>query len=205
MRPVDFSNANSDTWARWVLEHGLPDLPETIDMDESVPVAYWRGDTIAAVLFVRRWLDGRPDDLLPDEKWDEEELTDMDAGLFKLVNGEWTPFGGGGGNWHCEAALTAPVLGPDEFSLSGMYGAGDEKSQWLAIYGYLGENIAYLEVEQDGAIRRRPADAPLRAAVVALESRPFTVRGLAKDGTEIGSVTETAGSLAEYWTPRHEI
>ena len=205
MRPVDFSIEYSEDWARWVLDQGLPELPEHIGLDESVPVAYWRGDRIAAVLFVRRWFDARPHELLPDEDCDEQERTDLDADLFRLVHGEWTPFGSGGANWHCEEALTAPVLDPNEFSLSGMYGAGDQDGQVLAIYGYLGEHIAYLEVEQDGTTRRHTVDAPLRAAVVALESRPFTVRGLAEDGTVIGSITETAGTLDEFWTPPHGI
>ena len=184
---------------------GCPTLPDAIGVDESVPVAFWREDTIAAVLFVRRWFDARPDDLLSDEDWDEQDRTDLDADLFRLVHGEWTPVGSGGANWHCDTALTGPVLDPKEFSLSGMYGAGDDDGQVLAIYGYLGEHIAYLEVEQDETTRRRLVEAPLRAAVVALESRPFTVRGLAEDGTVIGSVTETVGTLDEFWTPPHGI
>jgi hypothetical protein len=41
-------------WSRWVLDHDLPELPDDVGADESVPVARWMGATAAVVLHVHR-------------------------------------------------------------------------------------------------------------------------------------------------------
>ena len=51
-------------WSLWVLDHGLPELPEGVANGESVPVARWVGPEFAAVLHVyfRPGDEGDPDD-----------------------------------------------------------------------------------------------------------------------------------------------
>jgi hypothetical protein len=52
-----------DEWSLWVLEHGLPPLPTSVQKGDSVPVARWAGITVDAVLHVQ-WMrdDDEPDD-----------------------------------------------------------------------------------------------------------------------------------------------
>ena len=35
-----------------ILDHGLPELPQTLDYSQSVPLAYWKGEGLGTVLFL---------------------------------------------------------------------------------------------------------------------------------------------------------
>jgi hypothetical protein len=90
VRPDSFDADLADEWSRWVLAHGLPDLPgPDLAPGESVPVAYWIGPRTAAVMHVR-WDDGEED---------QPPFTESDVVLFHLVDGAWEDLSSGGGNW----------------------------------------------------------------------------------------------------------
>src|ERR1019366_3834449 len=54
MRPVEFEERFAATWALWVLDHGFPDLPDQMVEGLSVPIAFWAGQRVGAVMFVQR-------------------------------------------------------------------------------------------------------------------------------------------------------
>jgi hypothetical protein len=64
-------------WTVRVLEDGLPPLPDRLELGQTVPVAFWRGEKYGAVLFVRLWKNGQPDsdcaitERREDGSWDE--------------------------------------------------------------------------------------------------------------------------------------
>jgi hypothetical protein len=199
VQPTSFSDELWDAWGRWVLGHGLPPVPTEIGLDESIPVSYWRGDQYAAVLYVHRFFRTRPDELPADEEWDEEERTDLDVELFRRIDHAWETYGGGGANWHSDRSLTRPAMDPRAMDLGGMYGSFSGDKGCVGVYGYLGTDVATLELEQGGAVDRRAVVAPLGAAVVAARGDiPFTIRGLAQDGSLIAEIEETARSLADF-------
>jgi len=39
--PPSFHYEYADDWGAWVLDHGLPTLPEALGDDDEVPIAYW--------------------------------------------------------------------------------------------------------------------------------------------------------------------
>jgi hypothetical protein len=111
----------------------------------------------------------------------------------------WETYGGGGANWHSDRSLTRPAMDPRAMDLGGMYGSFSGDKGCVGVYGYLGTDVATLELEQGGAVDRRAVVAPLGAAVVAARGDiPFTIRGLAQDGSLIAEIEETARSLADF-------
>src|SRR4051794_3921658 len=104
MRPESFDTDLAAQWSRWVLDHGLPELPGSdLGVGESVPVAYWIAPTTAAVLHIRR---------VPVED-DERPHTETDVDLFCLVDAHWETWGGGGGGWPDESPLARLPVAPN--------------------------------------------------------------------------------------------
>lgn len=187
MRPKDFAAELSTDWSRWVLQNGLPNLPRSdVAMGDSVPVAYWVGPTTAAVLHVR-WNDEVEDD--------EPPFTESDVELFYLDAGEWEPAGGGGGNWADERpALTRPAVPDDYVAWHGVNGGWIGDRGCKALSGEVGRAAAFIEVEQDGRVTRRPVDSDSGAVVVCGEyDLPMTIRVLDASNRLLAVEEEPAG------------
>lgn len=60
--PHSLIGDDADDWGPWVLDHGLPKLPDELGEDETVPVAYWSGPFIGAVMFRSWWPSAGDDD-----------------------------------------------------------------------------------------------------------------------------------------------
>ncbi|MEI4278796.1 hypothetical protein [Klenkia terrae] len=163
MQPPSFDDRFSGAWSSWVLEHGLPAIPDQLGDGESVPVSWWSGPDTAAVLHLRR----RP------AEDDEPARTEVDVELFERRGELWdTGPGGGAGGWE-EAALTRVYVPADHADLSGAVGG----TGLIALWGEVGTAAASVEVEQDGHVVRRPVVAPLGWVVVSTSARrPSTVR-----------------------------
>src|SRR4051794_16192492 len=111
MQPASFDLAEQQRWSRWVLAHGLPDVPVTeLGLEQSVPVAYWLSPNTAAVLHIRRYLDAD----------DSGEVIEADVDIFCLVDDAWEGMGSGGGGWSGESPLARIDVPPDHVSLGGM-------------------------------------------------------------------------------------
>jgi hypothetical protein len=190
MRPGSFDLVLQEQWSRWVLAHGLPDLPGTeLDVDQAVPVAYWIGPTTAAVLHIRRYVD---EDVDED---DDRLITETDVDLFCLADSVWESWGGGGGGWQDTAPLARYEVPPDYVDLSAMNGGSMGDRGCKALSGVVGVEAASAEVIQGGRVTRRPVEAPNGAFVVCAEvTQPFTVRVLNAHGDVLAEIEERAGS-----------
>ena len=168
MRPESFDADLAGQWSRWVLDHGLPEVPASkLRVGESVPVAYWVGPSTAVVLHIRRVLD-------EDE---ESPRTETDIDLFCLVDGSWETCGGGGGGWPDESPLAVLAVAPNHVDLGGMNSGVVGDRGCRALWGSVGIEAVMAEVMQAGHVTRRPVEAPVGAFVVCGEyTEPFTAR-----------------------------
>ena len=103
-----------------VLRDGIPPCPSVLAPHDEVPVAIWRDGDRAHVL----WLYNEPD------AWDPEDDIrfgqDLDA--FRLVDGVWKDYGGGGSSWPWEYGERPDSGGPQfsGFSLGPVPADGDD-------------------------------------------------------------------------------
>ena len=192
VRPDSFDAASSTDWSLWVLEHGLPDLPDRLAGGESVPVASWTGPDSAAVLHLRR----RPMSGPGDPQDPDEPFTEVDVEVFERQSDGWAPAASGGAGGWSDPSLTRVAVPADHASLSGAVGGGWLELQHFALWGEVGTAAATLEVEQDGITTRRPVVAPLGWMVVsAAVGGPFTAR--VRDGS--GRVLTEEVAPPEDW------
>jgi hypothetical protein len=172
-------------WSLWVLAHGLPELPgPQIAVGESVPVAYWIGPRTAAVLHIRRVED---DD-------GPEPYAETNLDLFYLLDGVWELCGGGGGGgWSGDALARRQVPTRSVYLGSAVGGwAGDHGVK--ALWGQLGSDAAFAEVEQSGQVIQQHIEAPTGFAVFSAEyDLPFTVRVFDSGGELLAEIDEAAG------------
>jgi hypothetical protein len=194
MRPESFHQELSEHWSRWVLGHGLPEIPgHDLGVGESVPVAYWMGPSTAAVLHIRRFV------------WDDEEDPEIqtDVELFCLIDAEWETCGGGGGGWSEESPLRRVDVEPRHATLDGMTGGWSADRGCTALWGEVGTDAATVEVMQAGQLTRRPVEAPVGAIVVCADyAKPFTVRILDAQDRLLAKVEQPAGFDEEPPRPR---
>jgi hypothetical protein len=176
-RPESFAEGLSSDWELWVLDHGLPDLPDRLEPGEAVPVAYWRGPLWAAVLELG-YMEPEPED-------DDGPYLDSDAGGFRWSDGDWEPSNGRGGvGWSGGVELRRPSVEPEEVVL---YGTGRNPSyegDWACgvAEGVCGDAITVIELEQDGERFSKAVDSPVGAWIVAFDAqRPAVVRLKAAD------------------------
>jgi hypothetical protein len=175
-RPSSFAAELAWEWGHWVIDHGLPALPSDLAPGESVPVAWWRGPAVAAVLHIYR-RDPSVDD-------DEGPQLETDVQVMRRLDDRWVDVDGGGGtNWSAGVVLEAPDLpldavhhGTFEFRHSTEWAV----AAWDGVVGIDADGVA---VEQDGRRHQQPIDSPLRAFVVAFDALlPARVQVISRSG-----------------------
>src|SRR5436853_2432704 len=129
-RPESFGEDWMSDWSAWVLDNGLPDLPETVEVGWSVPIARWVGEQVGAVLHVQwNWSDDHDDD----------ELNSEVEVLARSESGWQYPSGSGGIGW-----LDPPLVRPEpvrggHIFLFGEHGYTESIIEpgtlWAAVYG----------------------------------------------------------------------
>ena len=186
MRPESFDADLQEEWSRWVLDHGLPELPgPDLVGRQSVPVSYWIGPETAAVLHIRR---GHWDD--------EEDTTEIDVQLFLLNNDVWDFSGSGGAGPVDDPPLGRVQVPPRHVALDGLQWGGNPSGGpgVKAIWGELGTEAAVIEVRQGGRLTRRPVEAPIGLLVVSAHlAHPFTARVLDPRGQLLAEIERPAG------------
>jgi hypothetical protein len=219
-RPGSFGAEAMGDWEDWVLEHGVPqDVPETLAVDEIVPVACWRDETWAAVLHLM-YREAEADPEQPAFDWeagiDDETQTFRRAGDRREAAG-----GSGGGSWFDGLRLRAPGIGDDEAIVLGRGAHGE--AGWLCgtARGVAGRSARTVEVEQAGRVVARPIDSPVGAWVTAFDgTQPAVVRVRNAEGVLVeqaiepvrfrrfapevhGPVAPTHGAIEAWsWPPR---
>jgi hypothetical protein len=173
VRPVSFHEGEMTDWSIWVLDHGLPELPDTVNVGESVPVARWPGVRFGAVVHVQwDWT----------EEHDEDELQ-SEIELFRRTAEGWeVASGGGGGGWF-SPPLKRPPIPEDSAGLGHFQLAGSGDWQSCAAYGFAGARARFIEVIDSDGVTRHPLESPLGVFLVAAEADERAVaRVLREDG-----------------------
>jgi hypothetical protein len=170
-----------DEMGLWVVEYGIPPLPDRLDLGMIVPIASWVDDELAAVMSLS-WGEGISDDetTIPAAEFNLQSFTRREA--------SWEPeCGSGGGGWW-DPALDRPPLNGTQHAL------GHEHctwSDWSACVtgGAVGPGITHIELERQGQTLRRSVDSPLGAVVAVTPADVASVlRAFTADGDLITSV-----------------
>jgi hypothetical protein len=182
-RPPSFAEDRLGDWGLWVLEHGLPDLPEAVRVGESVPVARWVGPSRAAVVHVG-WSRTADDD--------DDELGD-DVEMFYRDGPGWASFSGmGGGGWF-DPPLVRPRMGARQAHIAERSGASEVTGMSCeTCVGFAGLEATTIELADREGITRMLLESPLGVFVVATEGGvPAVVRVL--DADDVVLAEETFG------------
>ena len=174
-RPSSFDDHYIGDWDVWVLGNGLPELPSAVDVDESVPVAYWRLGGWAAVLNLTY--------VEADPEVGEPASLDTDTQSFRWTGREWEMADGSGGtNWFPGLEVRRPSgLGPQD--VVAIHQGSFATPTWTSavLDGVAGVEAEAIEVDQAGRRHRQPLDSPVGAWVAAFDGRQSaTVRVLGR-------------------------
>lgn len=155
-QPDTFGYESMETWCRWVLDNGLPDLPTAVELGEAIPIARWVGERCAAVLFVSRGLATADDDLY------------ATAQPLTRENGVWMVAPGrGGGGWLTPPFERPQGLGDRETWVMGHGCQGDQDVFSCGTYGLAGRDAEVIELTDELGISTRPFESPFGALIVA--------------------------------------
>jgi hypothetical protein len=181
MQPRGFDEQLMTDWSLWVLDHGLPPLPDRIEFGQSIPVAYWAGPLVGAVLHVQA--------TAADPDLDEPESFDTEIECFRRVDGRWDVANATGGtDWPPGASLGPTAAAPGYVGFGGEITASGDGPTCTAVDGIVGIDAMWIEVAGRGETVRRPVEAPLGVVVVGVaEDRPVTIRVLDCDNHELGT------------------
>jgi hypothetical protein len=181
MPPDSFDEGLLTEWSLWVLTHGLPELPESVRVGESVPVARWVGARFGAVAHVQwMWTDDHADDRLGNE-----------IETFRRRAGRWEASNGNGGSgWHSPPFRRPSRLGPRDVEDGGRLYVGGDGWRCCAVDGIAGEEAAVVELVDAGGTTGSPIESPFGAFVVVTDAdREATVRVLDQQARELWACT----------------
>jgi hypothetical protein len=155
-----------------VLEHGFSSFEPVVGPRQTVPVAYWRGPDLCAVMHVR-WSAGTG------------EIDDGLVGWVHVVSShddgwrELTRFRDG----EFDHPLARPELGPREVTGVHGWGSGDDDAWYSGITGVAGTDAAFVEVVDGTSVSRHPVDSPIGVFVACWRGRTrHTIRVLDRAG-----------------------
>jgi hypothetical protein len=159
VQPRSFAEEWMEGWSLWVLDHGLPDLPATVEVGESVPVARWAGPRFGAVLHVDwSWSEDHEDDSLSSE-----------IEVFRRGADGWeSSSGSGGGGWF-DPPLCRPDVPPRYAALGHWHASGGDGWGCCAAYGLAGVEAVTVEVIDMDGVTRHPIESPLGVFVVCAD------------------------------------
>jgi hypothetical protein len=170
-----------------VLEHGLPALPEVVTYQMAVPVAYWKAERCAVVLFLRfsRDFDGH---------WNPIAM----MGTFARDEDQWSAHQHWAGTGFSHDPVASPGdlrhLGGRAITISGHSWSGRPApgNPAMIVHGHVGPAVTQLALIQDGCEDRRPLESHFGAWVVCTEhASPFQVTALDASGTALASIEES--------------
>jgi hypothetical protein len=189
MQPRSFDEQLMTEWSLWVLDHGLPPLPDRVAFGDSVPIAYWAGPLVGAVSHVQA--------SAADLDLDQSERFDTEIECFRRIAGRWESVNAGGGtNWPPGASLVQVEMAPGQVGFGGELTASGDGPACTAVDGVVGIDARWIETTDHSGTVRRPIEAPLGVIVVAVPAdRSVTIRVLDCDNHELGSYTVYGASF----------
>jgi hypothetical protein len=179
VQPKSFDEDLMTEWSVWVLDNGLPPLPDGVDPGESVPVAQWVGPRFAAVLHIQwMWSEDHNDDSLSTE-----------TQVFVRRGQHWEIADGQGGSSWFDPPFERPSrVGPRTVAIGHEFCATEPSRSCCAVDGFVGSDAAHIEVEDADGMTRRPVESPFGAVIVCSDGAgDATFRVLDGDGRVLGS------------------
>jgi hypothetical protein len=160
-------------WSLWTLEHGLPELPDRVEVGETVPIARWVGGRFAAVMHVQwMWTDAHLRDYLSSE-----------TELFFRRGNSWETESSGGASWLDPPFRRPPSFGPREVLPLTQTGATVPDGYCWSIEGIAGTEAAFVEVIDLEGATRRAIESPFGAFVACTDGdHAATLRVLDRAG-----------------------
>lgn len=186
-RPASFHHDYAEDWGAWVLEHGLPPLPSFLGEADEVPVAYWAGTTLGAVLFLS-WASN-------DEEEEEPpgaREVNYDHCSFARADHGWHPTGGWGGTAGPREDPMQPPRHPERYvRFFGEWQDGHARG----LTGGVGAAARTIELQDQEGRTRRPVDAPMGLVIVCFDlHQEVTIRILDGDGQPLLEMVREASS-----------
>jgi tetratricopeptide (TPR) repeat protein len=167
-----------------VLDHGLLALPGELTYRMAIPVAYWKADRCAVVLFLR----------FSRHRRDTDPMATM--ATFSRDGEHWNPHR----HWHGTGWSHDPIANPGDLrdlggrplvTGGGSSSTGTPAPGWPAavIHGRVSPAVKELALIQDGHEDRRPLESHFGAWVICTESPgPFRVTALDENGTVLAEI-----------------
>ena len=189
-QPPSFHYEYSDDWATWVLDHGLPELPRTLGDEDEVPIAYWAGPVVGAVLFCSWRADCEED--TPTEA--PREIDNVHYSYVRTGTG-WEPTGASGGTGGPEDKPMQPPVLPHRLAY---FGGGFQESgppgSVRGRTGMVGGSARTIELVDRHGTTRRPVEAPLGWVIVCFDPEDeVTIRVLDDQGETLAETRSTPG------------
>ena len=181
--PPQFHPRNAVRAGIDVLDHGLPALPDVLTRQMSVPIAHWKADGCAVVLFLM--FSRHLGDVMPM----------VTQATFTREGGHWTAHQ----HWHGTGWSHDPIASPGDLrDLGGrpmVYGG----QSWAPkpapghpaaiVTGRVAPEVKHMALIQDGHEDRRPLQSHFGAWVVCTQrSSPFQITALDENGTLLASI-----------------
>lgn len=172
--PESFDEELMRDWSLWTLDHGLPELPDRVEVGDSVPVARWAGPRFGAVLHVVQFSWGA-------QAADDELISEIE--VFARVGDSWQPSTGSGGTSWFDPPFTRPAsLGARDAYAGGETCSGGGGWCCSAIDGLAGSDATFVEVDDSDGTTRRAIESPFGAFVACSDANQrATVRVLDAD------------------------
>lgn len=172
-QPPSFHYENTGDWAMWVLDHGLPMLPEELGEDDEVPIAYWAGPAFGSVLF-RSWWSSAEGEV----REGEADVNDEHYSYVRTEEG-WEPTGASGGTAGPEDNPLRPRPRVERLA---SFGGEWQEGPVRGLTGVVGSAARFIELIDSHGRTRRPVEAPLGWVVVCFDaSEEVTIRVLDAD------------------------
>jgi hypothetical protein len=167
-----------------ILEHGLPELPKTLDYSQSVPVAYWKGEVLGTVLFLYylRDRDGDPrprgfsgtyvragEGWQPRKRWTPNDGARIDFDPITSI--ESTDYGGSAIHWTGGRHTSEP----------------EEDEPAILISGRHAPNVAEIRFIQGEVLRQSRADGHFGFWTICSDAfEPFRIEAHDSEGALVG-------------------
>jgi tetratricopeptide (TPR) repeat protein len=170
-----------------VLEGGLPELPEALTYQMSVPMAYWKAEQCAVVLFLQ---------FHRNEDGGQDPVASM--GTYSRDEGQWIAH-----RWWMGTGFSPdPIARPGDLRHLDGQPITVSGHCWstrpapghpaMVVHGQVGPGVTDLVLAQDGREDRRRLDSRFGAWVVCIEqASPFQIIALDENGSELGRLEES--------------
>lgn len=196
LRPSSLKDVNRTQWSLWVLDNGLPELPDSIERGECVPVACWNGSRFGAVVHIERATWGFPSPPEPPPPPPPGmglgvigptvvgDLVSTVQVLRRTPTGWEVAKARGGAGWSEPELVPSDMPEGTATFRSSFYARPSSEWSCKAKVGAVGRGAFLVEIKDAEGTTRRPVDSPLGLFVTAFDgAMAATIRVLDGEGS----------------------